>query len=104
MFYSNIKPPKNEYVNYKELLKRKQEEKTRREELLKENRSFEAKVLAQKGVLTKKRKQQSASARRKSKINRGHVGQIKGQIGSFSNGVLKINKHQLKKIKLNKSK
>lgn len=34
---------------------------------------------------------------RKSKINKGHVGNIKGHIGSFSNGVLKINKRDLKK-------
>ena len=91
------KPPKNECVNYKELLKKKQEEKRMREELLKENRSFEAKVLAHKSTGVKKRK--TASARRKSKINRGHVGKIKGQIGSFSNGVLKISKHDLKKFK-----
>jgi hypothetical protein len=39
-----------------------------------------------------------AKVNRKSKINKGDVGHIKGQIGSFNNGILKLSKFDLKKL------
>jgi len=86
-------------LNYKELLKLKQEEKLKKENALKENKLFDAKISSSKLNLLTRKKTVSASSRRKSKINKGHVGTIKGHIGSFSDGVLKIKKHDLKKIK-----
>jgi hypothetical protein len=49
--------------------------------------------------LTRKNKKISANSRKKTKISKGRVGELKGHIGSFSDGVLKIRKHELKKIK-----
>lgn len=73
----------------------------KKEELIKENRLFEAKVLSSKSnVVTKKKT--SMNSQRKAKINKGNVGNIKGHIGSFSNGVLKIKKQDLKILGLNK--
>ena len=74
----------------------KREEKKQKEDLIKENRLFEAKVLSSKSNASTKTKK-SMNSQRKAKINKGHVGNIKGHIGSFSNGVLKINKRDLKK-------
>lgn len=85
------------------MLKAKKAEKEKHAELLKENRSFEAKVLSQKsGASMKKRKTPSMNLQKKAKISRGHVGNIKGHIGSFSNGVLRIKKHDLKKLNASK--
>ncbi len=91
-----LKPPKNQCINYKDLLEKKREENEKREQLVKENRQFEAKVLKSQKTLGGHKKR-SMSSIRKSKINRGHVGDIKGHIGSFSNGVLKLKKFDLKK-------
>jgi hypothetical protein len=74
-------------------LAKKKEERDYKEQLIKENRQFEAKILkSQKSVGHKKK---SLSSLRKSKINKGHVGDIKGHIGSFSNGVLKLKKFDI---------
>ena len=94
-FFRCKQPPKNKCVNYKELIKEKNLEREKREQLLQENRQFEAKILASKA--NKKHRTKYTNNDRKSKINRGQVGLIKGHIGSFSNGVLKLKKHDLKK-------
>lgn len=73
-------------------MNKKREEKELKEKLIKENRQFEAKVLdSQKGG--KKRK--SLNSIKKAKISKGHVGDLKGHIGSFSNGVLKLKKRDI---------
>jgi hypothetical protein len=92
-------PPKNKCVNYKELINLKNQEKLEKEQLLKENRLFEAKVaMSHKNFSIKKKNSRAKGNNRKSKINMGNVGVIKGHIGSFSNGVLKIKKNEIKKI------
>jgi hypothetical protein len=84
-------------MNYKELIELKKNEKLKHENLLKENRQFEAKVLmAHKNLSVKKKS--SLNSQRKAKINKGNVGHIKGHIGSFSNGVLKLKKNDLKRL------
>jgi hypothetical protein len=81
-------------VNYKDLLAKKKEEREHREQLIKENRQFEAKILkAQKAVGGHKKK--SLSSIRRANISKGQVGDIKGHIGTFSNGVLKLKKHDI---------
>lgn len=55
--------------------------------------------MAQKnGVQVKKR--QRMSDRRRANINRGRVGNIKGHIGSFNNGLLKLRKIDMKKLNI----
>jgi hypothetical protein len=92
-------PPKNKCVNYKELINLKNQEKKEKENLIKENRLFEAKVaMSHKNFSIKKKNSRGKSNNLKSKINMGKVGAIKGHIGSFSNGVLKIKKNEIKKF------
>jgi len=92
-------PPKNKCINYKELVNLKNKEKQEKEQLIKENRLFEAKVaMSHKNFSIKKKNPRGKSNNRKSKINMGQVGAIKGHIGSFSNGVLKIKKNEIKKF------
>lgn len=92
-------PPKNKCVNYKELINLKNQEKKEKENLIKENRLFEAKVaMSHKNFSIKKKNSRGKSSNLKSKINMGKVGAIKGHIGSFSNGVLKIKKNEIKKF------
>ena len=92
-------PPKNKCINYKELVSKKNDEKLEREELIKENRLFEAKIaMSHKNFSIKKKNSRDKSNNRKSKISKGNVGLLKGHIGSFSNGVLKIKKNDIKKF------
>lgn len=77
-------------------MEKKKQVKEEKEKLLSENRHFEAKIsMAHKNSSFKKK---TNGNRRKSKINKGDVGAIKGHIGSFSNGVLKIKKSDLKML------
>ena len=82
-------------MNYKEILKVKKEEKTNKEQLIKENRHFEAKITSSKLTMKKKKPRTLRNA----KVNKGDVGHIKGHIGSFNNGVLKLKKFDLKRLK-----
>jgi hypothetical protein len=68
-------------------------------EMLKENSKFNSKVSK-----TLKQQPKKSQNNRKSKINKGNVGKINGHIGTFSNGVLKLKKSDLKKLNLNKKK
>lgn len=88
-------------MNYKQLMEMKQNEKTNLEKLKNENRQFEAKIaIAQSNSsLYKKKKPKTGNSQRRAKINRGDVGHIKGHIGSFNNGVLKIKNSTLKRLK-----
>ena len=82
------------------MLQLKKEEKELKEKNLKENNLFASKITSSKLTnLTRKNKKISANSRKKTKISKGRVGELKGHIGSFSDGVLKIRKHELKKIK-----
>ncbi len=80
-------------------MEKKQKEKLERETLIKENRLFEAKITMAHSNLSFKKTKKSANSIRKTKISKGDVGLIKGHIGSFSNGVLKLKKNDLKKLK-----
>ena len=87
-------------MNYKELIELKKNEKQKHDSLLKENRLFEAKVSMAHSNLSfnKNKKKTSANSQRKAKISKGDVGLIKGHIGSFNNGVLKLKKNDLKRL------
>lgn len=76
----------------------KNQEKQEKETIKNENRLFEQKVSVSKNYSSNKRNKR-AKVNRKSRINKGEVGHIKGHIGSFSNGVLKLKKMDLKKFK-----
>lgn len=79
----------------------KKEERDKLEQLKSENRQFEAKVALAHSNLSsyKKKKPKTGNSQRRAKINRGDVGHIKGHIGSFNNGVLKIKNNALKRLK-----
>jgi hypothetical protein len=78
------------------VLAKKKEERDHRELLIKENRQFEAKILkAQKAIGGGNKKKKSLNMIRKAKISKGHVGDIKGHIGTFSNGILKLKKRDI---------
>jgi len=81
----------------------KKSEKTKIESLKKENKQFEAKIAMSHSNLSlykkKKAKHPNSNSQRKAKISRGDVGLIKGHIGSFQNGVLKIKNNLIKKMK-----
>ena len=47
---------------------------------------------------TNKRHNNKNRVNKKSNINKGNVGHLKGHIGSFSDGVLKLSKFELKKL------
>jgi hypothetical protein len=82
-------------------MRQKQEEKEKKNSLLKENRLFEAKIVSQKSSLVgDKKRRPRLRDKQKSNINKGRVGNLKGHIGSFSNGVLKLKKHDLKKLNI----
>ena len=76
----------------------KNQEKQEKETIKNENRLFEQKVSVSKNYSSNKRNKR-AKVNRKSRINKGEVGHIKWHIGSFSNGVLKLKKMDLKKFK-----
>lgn len=102
--HSNVKqPPKNKTLNYKELIELKKNEKNEIETLKKENKQFEAKIAMSHSNLSaykkKSAKHPNSNSQRKAKISRGDVGHIKGHIGSFNNGVLKIKNNVLKNLK-----
>jgi hypothetical protein len=80
-------------------LKRKKDEQNKKLELLKENFKFNSKVSK-----TTSEQRKKVHNNRKSKINKGNVGKINGHIGTFSDGVLKLKKSDLKKINFNKKK
>jgi hypothetical protein len=67
---------------------------------MKENFKFNSKI----SKTTTSTQQNKSHNNRKSKINKGNVGKINGHIGTFSNGVLKLKKSDLKKFNLNKKK
>lgn len=85
-------------MNYKELMEQKKADRLKHDELVKENRQFEAKIALAHCNLSLKKPKKSLNSIRKAKISKGDVGKIKGHIGSFNNGVLKINKMDLKKF------
>ena len=80
------------------MLEKKKSEKLKQEVLVKEHRQFEAKIQTAHTNLSIKKPRKSLNSIRKTKISKGDVGLIKGHIGSFNNGVLKIKKNDLKKI------
>lgn len=81
----------------------KKEEKNKLDSLKKENKQFEAKIAMAHSNLSaykkKKAKHPNSNSQRKAKISKGDVGLIKGHIGSFSNGVLKIKNNVIKRLK-----
>lgn len=85
-------------MNYKEMIAKKKKDTLEREKLIKENRQFEAKISMAHSNLSFKKTRKSANSIKKAKISKGDVGLIKGHIGSFNNGVLKLKKNDLKKL------
>ncbi|RNA33268.1 artemis [Brachionus plicatilis] len=90
------KPLKRNCINYKELIKNKNEEKKINKELSEQHRTFDAKVLLTKKDLFNK-KRTNLNSQRKAKINRGHdMNNFDGQlelypeicIDNFSSNVL----------------
>ncbi len=78
----------------------KKEEKELKEKHRNENNLMASQTSISKLTnLRKIDKKVSANSRKKAKISKGRVGELKGHIGSFSDGILKIRKHELKKIK-----
>ena len=87
----------DKFENYKDLLKRKKEERERHEQLRKENRELELKLAVSSSSLSNPVNNWSKE-NKKARINKAKVGQIKGHIGSFSDGILKLKKFDLKKL------
>lgn len=94
------KPLKNKCLNYKELMQRKKEEKEKKTQLLKENKLFELKVEQARSSAFGTNKPKIGHLNKKSRINKGEVGRIKGHIGTYSNGMLKLSKYDLKKMNI----
>lgn len=64
--------------------------------LKEENRELELKLAASSSKNSFNKS--SSKENKRSRINKGKVGHIKGHIGSFSDGILKLKKIDLKKL------
>jgi hypothetical protein len=94
------KPMKNKCLNYKELMQHKKEEKERKAQLLKENKLFELKVEQARSSAFGSNKPKIGHLNKKSRINKGEVGKIKGHIGTYVDGMLKLSKNDMRKMNL----
>ena len=74
---------------------KKKDEKEKQEQLKLENRELELKLATSSNNAFAK---SSSKENKRSRINKGNVGHIKGHIGSFSDGILKLKKFDLKKL------
>jgi hypothetical protein len=79
-------------------MKRKQEDKARHDQLVRENKQFELKLEKSNILRNGTKKRSNKGPTRKTKISKGDVGRLKGHIGSFSNGVLKLKSNDIKKF------